>query len=179
MSKGDERLCVGIVLGSHGLRGALRVRCFAESGLMAFGPLQNEAGENLAIEVIGHAKNYSTVKMAGVESCESAESLKGLKFFVSKDALPALDEDEFYYRDLEGLEAFAVTGERLGRVKTLHDFGAGDLIEIEDQGRFILYPFTQKVVPKIDLEAGQIVIDPPVEIEGLPELVGEEKNEES
>jgi len=94
---------------------------------------------------------------------EQAVALKGTQLFVPRELLPEPEEDEFYYADLIGLEVKTTTGKRLGVVRAVHDFGAGDMLEIqpaksaEDQGSFF-HPFTKLAVPKIDLEAGRIVI---------------------
>jgi 16S rRNA processing protein RimM len=78
--------------------------------------------------------------------------------------------DEFYHADLIGMAAVLGDGAPYGRVLALHDFGAGDMIEIERaDGGVVILAFTRAVVPEIDLAAGRIVVDPPREIDARPE----------
>ena len=87
-----------------------------------------------------------------------------------RDRLPPPNEDEYYYADLVGLEAVTAMGDTLGRVATVSNYGAGDILEIapEGGGETLLVPFTRAVAPTIDFEAGRIVIEPPEEIARLP-----------
>ena len=107
------------------------------------------------------------VRIEGVEDRTAAEALKGVELFLDRAALPpAEDEEEFYHADLVGLAAVDTNGVRLGTVRALHDFGAGDLIEVlpDEGGRPRVFPFTREAVPAIDLAARTVTIDPP---EGL------------
>ena len=90
-------------------------------------------------------------------------SLKGTQLFVPRSALPEPDDDDFYYADLVGLEVKSTDGKRLGTIRGVHDFGAGDMLEIQppksaDTQASWFHPFTKRAVPKIDLKAGRIVI---------------------
>ncbi|RZJ94562.1 MAG: 16S rRNA processing protein RimM, partial [Novosphingobium sp.] len=98
-----------------------------------------------------------------INSREDAEALNGIELFVDRDNLPdeELDDDEFYYADLEGLEAVDKDGKSFGTVSAVFDFGAGDLLELKGPGRRpSLIPFTEAAVLEIDLEGGKILIDP-------------------
>ena len=101
----------------------------------------------------------------GVADRNAAEALKGLRLYVGRDALPALAEDEFYHADLIGLAVEQVGGERLGTVKAVHDFGAGDVLEVtREEGGSVFLPFTMAVVPVVDIAGGRLVADPPAEL---------------
>jgi len=77
------------------------------------------------------------------------------------------DDDEYYHADLIGLSAVTVTDEPIGRVIAIHNFGAGDLIEIAPpHGPTMLLPFTNAVVPTVDIAGGRVVIELPGEIDG-------------
>ena len=106
-------------------------------------------------------------RVAGVSTREAAEALKGVEIFARRDQLPPSSEDEFYYDDLIGLEAVDTTGAPFGRVVSLMNYGAGDVLEIAPAqgGETLLLPFTQRVAPRIDFDAGRIVIEPPGEVE--------------
>jgi 16S rRNA processing protein RimM len=84
--------------------------------------------------------------------------------------LPATDDDEYYHADLIGLAAVTAGDAPLGRVIAIHNFGAGDIIEIAPpHGPTLLLPFTNAVVPTVDLAGGRVVIELPAEIEGEAE----------
>jgi len=90
-----------------------------------------------------------------------------LSFTSRGEKLPATDEDEFYHADLIGLAAVTPADEPLGRVIAIHNFGAGDIIEIAPpQGATMLLPFTNAVVPLVDSANGRVVIELPNEIAG-------------
>jgi len=107
-------------------------------------------------------------RLAGVSTREAAEALKGVEIFASREQLPPPSENEFYWDDLIGLEAFDPGGALLGRVAALMNYGAGDILEIAlaDSGETLLLPFTKAVAPAIDFDAGRIVIERPREVEG-------------
>ena len=94
---------------------------------------------------------------------EEADALRGVRLFVPRDRLPSLPDDEFYHTDLIGMEVFDTGGTLLGKVNAVHNNGATDLLELRVRGQkqTVLLPFTQAVVPTVDLSAGRIVADPP------------------
>ena len=107
-------------------------------------------------------------RIAGVASRDAAEQLRNLELYIPRTRLPHIDEvDTFYHADLIGLDAVTPEGVQVGTVHALHNFGAGDIIEIMPlgSGEPLMLPFNETTVPKIDLEAKQIVIVPPIEIE--------------
>src|SRR5436853_5683073 len=125
----DKRVCVGVITGAHGVRGAVRVKSFtAEPEAVAgYGPLEDESGaRQLSLHLIGNAKGVLIAKLAGIEDRDRAEALRGLRLYLPRAALPPPDEDEYYHVDLIGLDAALADGRLLGRVRAVHDFGAGD-----------------------------------------------------
>jgi 16S rRNA processing protein RimM len=105
--------------------------------------------------------------LKGVATREEAERLNGVELYVAREKLPATSEDEYYHADLIGLAAVNAAGEPLGRVIAIHNFGAGDIIEVAPpSGATMLLPFSNAVVPTVDLEGGRVVIELPEEIEG-------------
>ena len=162
-------VCLGVVLGAHGVRGAVRIKSFAmnASDIAAYGPLQSEdGGTRYALTVRGVSRGAVLAQIDGIDRREAAEALQATRLYVAREALPETEEDEFYHADLIGLSARTASGETYGVVSGIFDYGAGDVIEIErEQDRSILFPFTRDNVPEIDLAAGCLVIDPPVESE--------------
>ena len=163
----DSRICVGVIVGAHGVRGLVRVKSFTEepADIAAYGPLGNAKGaRQYSLVVTGSAKGVLLARIDGVADRNAAEALKGTELYIDRDALPQPDEDEFYHTDLIGLPALLADGSAYGTVRALHEFGAGDMIEIAlDGGGVSVLPFTRAVVPEIDLEAGHITVEPPVE----------------
>jgi 16S rRNA processing protein RimM len=163
-NRSDERVCVGVVAGAHGLRGLLRVRPFTDvpEDVAAYGPVETEdRGRRLTLEIANRVgKGIILVRANGIADRTAAEALKGVRLYVARDMLPAPDEDEFYHTDLIGLAAETGDGEPVGRVRAIHDFGAGDSLEIaEPGGDVVIVPFTRLAVPRIDIAGGRVVVD--------------------
>ncbi len=165
MSAKPRQVCVGVVTGAHGVRGAVRIKSFTAEpeGIADYGPLHDEAGERrFEVRLIGAAKGVLLAHFAGIEDRNAAEALRGMRLYLPRESLPPTDEDEYYHADLIGLAAVLEDGSMLGRVRAVHDFGAGDTLEVErDQGQPVVVPFTRAVVPVVDIAAGRLVIDPP------------------
>lgn len=160
-----RRVCVGAVSGVHGVRGVVRIKSFTETpeAVAAYGPVTDESGDRrFEISVVGRHKGSVLATLSGVRDRAAAAALKGLRLYVERAALPATSEDEYYYEDLVGLTAETADGEPLGKVTAVFDFGAGDVIEVQEaDGRSVLLPFTRAVVPTIDVAGGRIVVVPP------------------
>ena len=166
----DRLVLVGVFGAPQGVRGEIRVKSYTgeAKAIGAYGPLTDARGANVfAFERLRALKDdMLVVKVKGVETRHAAAGLTGIELFVRRSRLPPPRAEEFYWDDLVGLEAATREGEPIGRVVSLRNFGAGDIIEIATAaGDLLLLPFTKAVAPEIDLEAGRIVIDPPAEVE--------------
>ncbi|MGB0750057.1 MAG: ribosome maturation factor RimM [Magnetospiraceae bacterium] len=160
------RICLGVITGAHGLRGQVRVTSFTDvpEDVAALGPLWDDAGSRqFTLHLTGGAaKGRLLATVDGVRDRTAAEALKGTSLFVDRDVLPPPDENEYFYSDLIGLSADLVDGTVLGTVRAVYDFGAGDVVEVEQpDGALVLVPFTEAAVPDVDLAAQRLVIDPP------------------
>jgi 16S rRNA processing protein RimM len=133
-----------------------------------YGPLATKDGaRHFEVTQAREAKGHLVATLKGIATREDAERLNGIELYIARDQLPATDDDEYYHADLIGLAAVTPANEPLGRVIAIHNFGAGDIIEIAPlQGATLLLPFTNAVVPTVDLEGGRVVIELPAEIEG-------------
>ena len=173
----EDRLCVAVIAGAHGIRGDVRIKSFTADpeGLAAYGPLTDKAGaREFRIKIHGPAGGLLRAHIKGVDDRNAAEALAGVELYVERGQLPKPDEDEFYHSDLIGLRAELEDGSDYGIVHALHDFGAGDVIEIAlTAGGTVVLPFTRAVVPSVDLAAGTVVIAPPEEIEEKAPKEGE------
>lgn len=165
-----KRVCLGRASGARGLKGEVRIRTFTEDPLAigAYGPLQDEAGlRSFEIEKLAPAKDGVVARIKGISTRDAAEALKGVEFYVDRACLPdPPDEGEFYHADLVGLVAVSEEGAAFGQVISVQNFGACDLLEIRPAtgGKTVLVPFTEVIVPDVDIEAGWLLIVPP---EGL------------
>jgi 16S rRNA processing protein RimM len=171
---------MGVVGAPHGVRGAVRVKSFTDEpeAIARYGVLEDESGaKRFTLRVTATVKGDGMViaQLSGIADRDQAEALRGLRLYAPRAALPPPGEDEFYYADLVGLAAVLDSGEPLGKVVAVHDFGAGDVIEIaRTKGQPVLVPFTRAAVPVVDLATGRVVIDPPAGLLDAPrEAVGE------
>jgi 16S rRNA processing protein RimM len=166
-----KQVCVGVVTGPHGVGGAVRVKSFTQhpEDVAAYGPLADETGRrHLELRLLGVTKGVLIARLTGVEDRNRAEQLRGLRLYLPRSALPPPEAEEYYHADLIGLAAALGDGTPLGRVRAVHDFGAGDTLEIERPGAPpAMVPFTRAIVPIVDVEAGRLVVEPP------PGLLGE------
>jgi 16S rRNA processing protein RimM len=163
-------ICVARIGAPHGVRGAVKLWTFTEDPLAVkrYGPLLTKDGtRQFELTSAREAKGHLVATLKGIATREDAERLNGIELYVAREKLPATDEDEYYHADLIGLAAVNAANEPLGRVIAIHNFGAGDIIEIAPpSGATMLLPFTNAVVPTVDVAAGRVVIELPDEIEG-------------
>lgn len=161
-----DLVLLGIVGAPHGVRGELRIKAFTGDPLAIgdYGPLLDEAGRRFEITDLRPAKEVVIARIKGVTSREAAELLNGVKLHVERSRLPATeDEDEFLHADLVGCAVTDADGAVLGEVRSVANYGAGDLLDIElTDGRSVLMPFTKAFAPRIDLAAKRIEVAPPV-----------------
>jgi 16S rRNA processing protein RimM len=160
-----DLVCLGQIGAAHGVRGEVRLHSFtAEPAAIAdYGPLETDDGRVFEIASLRPAKDHFVATFAGVADRNAAERLANTKLYVPRERLPEPDEpDEFYHADLIGLAVVDPAGQRLGTVVAVHNFGAGDLIEVRpDTGiKTDLVPFNAANVPAVDIAAGKIVVDP-------------------
>jgi 16S rRNA processing protein RimM len=152
------------------VRGAVKLWTFTEDPLAVkrYGPLLTKDGaRQFELTSAREGKGHLIAVLKGITTREQAERLNGVELFVAREKLPATDDNEYYHADLIGLAAVTTTDEPLGRVVAIHNFGAGDIIEIAPPlGATMLLPFSNAVVPTVDLAGGRVVIKMPREIEG-------------
>jgi 16S rRNA processing protein RimM len=170
-------VCVAEIGAAHGIAGEVRLRAFTTDPLAVtqFGPLQAEDGRDVTIAAVRRGKDCLIARLAGVADRTAAERLRNLKLYVPRDRLPAIEEPETYYHaDLIGLAVVGPDGAALGRVSAVQNFGAGDLLEVTPAtgGPTVLLPFTQDVVPVIDVPGGRVAVNPP-DAAFIPPLKGE------
>ena len=164
-----DHVCVGAIAGAFGVRGEVRIKsfCAVPEDIEAYAPLVTEDGaRSFSLVISRPIANGFAARLGGIATKEQADALKGTRLYAPRDRLPSLPDDEFYHADLIGLSVCDTGGAPLGEVVAVQNHGAGDLLEIRPPGTSdtVLLPFTQAIVPTVDLTARRIVADPP---EGL------------
>jgi 16S rRNA processing protein RimM len=163
-------ICIARIGAAHGVRGAVKLWTFTEDPLAVtqYGMLATKDGSrSFEIASAREAKDHLVATLKGVATREDAERLNGIELYIARDQLPDTGDDEYYHADLIGLAAVDAAGGPIGRVIAIHNFGAGDIIEIAPpHGATMLLPFTNAVVPSVDLANGRVVIELPAEIVG-------------
>ena len=165
-----SRICVARIGAAHGVRGEVKLWTFTEDPLAVkrYGPLASKDGaRQFEVTHAREAKGHLIATLKGVASRDEAERLNGVELYIARERLPATAADEYYHADLIGLAAVNGAGDPLGRVIAIHNFGAGDIIEIAPtHGTTLLLPFTNAVVPSVDLAGGRVTIELPAGIDG-------------
>ena len=163
---------MGVFGAPRGQRGEMRVKSLTADPMAigAYGPLTDKNRARVFVfEALRPLKDAMlAAKVRGVSTREAAAALSGVEIFARRDQLPPPAENEFYYDDLIGLVAVDAAGARLGRIVSVGNYGAGDILEIasESGGETLLLPFTREVAWAIDFEAGLVVVERPNEVEG-------------
>ena len=175
----DDWVLLGAVTGAMGIKGALRVKLFTEDlqAIDQYGKIcvvgSECSNQELTQAVLQSVDRYeakylhpvkggAAVQLSGVRTRNEAETFRGKRFYIERERLPELEDDSFYYEDLEGLKCFDMAGDQMGHVIAVHNFGAGDIIEVAldaEDGKAKMYPFRDEFVPKVDVENNYLVID--------------------
>jgi 16S rRNA processing protein RimM len=159
-----ERICVARIGAAHGIKGEVKLWSFTAdpAAVKDYGPLESEDGTlRFEIEAMRRAKDHLVARLSGVRDRDAAERLTNVRLFVARERLPPPPPDEFYHADLIGLRAESRDGVELATIVGIHDFGAGDLLELRALGASstVLMPFTAATVPLVDIAGGRVVID--------------------
>ncbi|KZY04820.1 MULTISPECIES: ribosome maturation factor RimM [unclassified Sulfitobacter] len=162
-----DRVCVGAIAGAYGVRGEVRVKSFCANpeDIETYSPLTDAAGaRSFALAILRPIKNGFAARIAEVSTKEEADALRGVDLYAARGDLPSLPDDEFYHADLIGLEVYDTGGTLIGKVRTVQNHGADDLLELQLAGSSatVYLPFTRSAVPTVDLSAGRIIADPPL-----------------
>ena len=158
----DRLICVGVVLGAHGVRGEVRLRSFTADpdSIFKYKPLLDETGQQeFALRQKVVMKGYFIASLKGVTDRDHAESLRGLRLFVAREALPPVKRHEYYEADLVGLKAQTEDKKDVGSVIAVHNYGAGTFLEIQPvKGKSFMLPFTDIYVPRVDVAKGHLTV---------------------
>jgi len=168
----ERLILVGRVAGAFGVKGEVRITAYTDdpAALVRYRELQREDGTpGLTLTGGRPHKGALVARAKEVATREDAEALRGLQLFVPREALPEPDEDEFYLADLIGLRVVDPGGAELGHIKSVQNFGAGDLLEIAPpSGPTWWLPFTREAVPDVRITEGVVVAVRSVETDSPP-----------
>ncbi|MCC3861965.1 ribosome maturation factor RimM [Pseudemcibacter aquimaris] len=165
----EDLICLGAVFGASGIRGAVRLKVFTEDlkAISQYGPVtifsqDHKDGKKYKVKILHEVKGGVAATLKGVNDRNKAEALKGAKLYIERSALPDIEEEDgFYFEDLVGLMARDTEGSQFGKVEGVYNFGAGDIIEVnlsKEKGKR-MYPFSDEVVPEVNIEEGYIVVN--------------------
>ncbi len=179
MKSKSSLIPLGHISAAHGIKGEVLIKTYTDApeNIVAYGPLRNEDGTKAVTLKIVRVTNKGVVaRVDGVSDRNGAEALKGFKLCVARDQLPEPENDEWYYSDLVGLDAVDASGALIGKVVAMHDFGAGDLMELHLSGEKStqLIAFDKTTVPDVDIKSGRLSVILPEEISG--EATADEKS---
>lgn len=151
---------VGQIVAAHGIRGQVKLRSFAEKpeNIASYGPLCDGNGSRrFALRLHGQAKGLLIASLEGVTDRNQAETLKGMALYISAETLPPLTGQRWYADTLVGLRVQTPDGTPLGSVAGVHNYGAGDIMEIAfSGGANALFPFRDAFFPEINAREGYI-----------------------
>ncbi|MFV9875135.1 MAG: ribosome maturation factor RimM [Rickettsiales endosymbiont of Dermacentor nuttalli] len=164
MPKRSEYIHIGNIVAVHGIKGEVKIQSFAAKceNILSFKRFYNEHGDYIIIKprLIG---NKIIANIKGVNTRNQAEELIGTKLFITNEEIEVLQEEEYLYKELIGLRVLDRNNTDLGCVKAIHNFGAGDLIEIiyNESNNTDFFSFTREVITEINISEGYIVLLPP------------------
>ena len=184
----DKLVLMGAILGAHGIKGEVKVKSFAAkpSDIAGYGALTDaKEKRRFELSIVGTSdatRGILIARIAGVADRNAAEALKGTELYVARESLPKLtDTEEFYFADLVGLQAVDEGGKVFGRIVSVDNYGAGDLLLVApenggDEDSFVV-PFTKAFVPVVDIAAGKLVLNLPKDFFEVPEQEPETEEE--
>lgn len=153
---------LAVIGAAHGIKGEVRVKTFTGDplALADYSPVFGKDGRRFEVTDIRPANTVVVVRFKGVEDRNQAEALNGTELFTERAALPEKDDGEFFHDDLIGLTVQDETGAPIGKVKSVQNFGGGDILELKlSNGKEVLIPFSHAAVPDVDVKGGFIRID--------------------
>ena len=158
-----NRTCVGVILGPHGVNGAMRIKSFCErpQSIIDYNPLIIEDyPEVLSFNIVANLKSTLQVTSEKIKDRDSAMIFKGKLLFAERNKLPKSDAEEYYFADLIGLKVKEHNGQPFGSVKNVGNYGAGSFLEIrhDQTSKTIFLPFDKKAFPVINLQDQYLIV---------------------
>lgn len=149
----EKRICIGRFASAHGVKGLVKILPYGEDLSLL------EQVEGYKITLKNPQGKFMLAQVEGVNDRDAAEALRGIELFITRDKLPEIEDDgSYYYEDLIGLTALDEHEEEIGKVIAVHNFGAGDLLEIQPTGgTSYMIIFNDENVPEVRLDKGEVL----------------------
>ena len=162
MTSTKNSVLVAVIGAAHGIKGEVRIKTYTADplALADYNPLRSKDGRAFEVLAVRPQGTVVVARLKGVSDRNQAEALNGVELFAAREALPEEDEGEFFHDDLIGLAVRDEVDAAVGRVKAVHNFGGGDILELEQAGRpSVMIPFSNAAVPVVDIDNGLSRID--------------------
>ncbi len=165
--KPTDLLEVGVVVGTHGLRGDLKIRTLPTGDLALPGArtvyLKDSKGSLVHYDAVRSTphKKHILLRLSGLDKLSDVEPLLGSSVWMEKEALPQLDADQFYWSDLEGLEVIDRQKGAIGHVVGMFTTPAHDILELDGPYGEVLIPAIEPFLVELDREHKQLHVDLP------------------
>lgn len=162
----SRRILVGKVASAHGIKGDLKVICYAEDADLLFRDAGVYTSETTPTRVVLTPRsepkpNLFIARMTGIADRNAAEAARNTRFYIDREDMPEPDADSVYLTDLEGMDAVTPEGKALGRVLRVQNFGASDLLEIQGAKDSYYIPFCEPYLVRVDMDARRVIIHEP------------------
>lgn len=162
----DQLICIATITSAHGIKGEVKIKSFTEDpfAIEQYSPIYtNNKQETLNISITGTKGDTLIAKIDGITTRNEAENLRNTNLYILRSILPKNNEGEFYHIDLIGLTVLDTKKNEFGKIIFIHNFGAGDIVEIKlkNSNKTELFTFNNETFPEIDLDKQTITIDPP------------------
>lgn len=155
---------LAVVTQPHGVSGRVKIKSFTDpaAGFADYAALTDASGTPVKLRITGEAQGQFIVAIEGIKDRNEADRWRGRKLGVPQSALKEIaDDGQFYVADLIGMDVVDAAGAPCGTVTAVENFGAGDLLEITQEGRSNYYTFTEANFPALDLDARRVTFTPP------------------
>ncbi|MCD6363233.1 MAG: 16S rRNA processing protein RimM [Synergistetes bacterium] len=160
-------IAIGKVISAHGLKGVLKImpltdfpERFKERKRFVFYNEEDNVVFEGDLESVSMGDRFILLKVKGCDSRERALKLVGALIKVREEELPPLQEGEYYFHQIIGLDVYTVQGERLGRVVDIIRTGANDVFQVKGEQREYMIPALKRVVREVNLKKGIMIIEP-------------------
>jgi len=160
----NQSVCIGRITSPHGVRGLVKIKIYTDTpkDIENFSYVYSSLGNQpVKVQYFSSKGDLIIAKIEGVDDRNEAEKLHGVELYIERSELPATKNDEFYYADLVGMEALYVDGLSIGFVTNIMNYGAGDIIEVQDPAtnRTLYYPFNKEFIQTVDLKSRTISVN--------------------
>jgi 16S rRNA processing protein RimM len=168
MSQASDTLIVGKIGAPYGVKGWVKINSYTDesTGIFDYAPWKLSDGKTYQVEQWRYSGKALVAKIDGIETRDDAERIKNCDVSISAEQLPALEGDDFYWRDLIGMQVETLEGYGLGTVKEMFETGANDVMLVKARSNDAfgqkerMLPFVREsVIKSVDMQAKTITVD--------------------